>query len=218
MRGVIHLHIMERNTAKAAGIRFYFTGKPCCRGNYALRRTSSAKCLCQACMEAGIKSDANRLERAAKWRSDNPGRQREHERRWRKLNAEHERKRLREFHQKNPEKQGKYTRSFYAKNSSSVLARKRAYYRANPDKARVYVVRRRAAKLHRTPSWLTDFHLDEISQIYKLAAKMRKEGIDVHVDHIVPLVGESVCGLHVPWNLAIITALENQQKSNKHKP
>lgn len=71
---------------------------------------------------------------------------------------------------------------------------------------------RRARKLQRTVKWGSP---DKIREIYEEAAEMRKQGQNVHVDHIIPLQGENVSGLHVENNLQIITAEENLRKSNK---
>lgn len=73
--------------------------------------------------------------------------------------------------------------------------------------------RRRAAKRFATPVWV-DF--SAIKAIYLEASRLREVFGDFYeVDHIVPLISDEVCGLHVPWNLRIVYAGENRRKSNK---
>jgi 5-methylcytosine-specific restriction endonuclease McrA len=43
----------------------------------------------------------------------------------------------------------------------------------------------------------------------------RATGVRYAVDHVIPLQGEEVCGLHVPWNMEVITQDDNLKKSNK---
>ena len=94
----------------------------------------------------------------------------------------------------------------------------RQWYKANQSKINKYSANRRATRLNATPAWLTDKHRAEMAAIYKEAVAMEKQtGILHHVDHIVPLKGENVSGLHVPWNLQILTATENMSKGNRIK-
>lgn len=86
----------------------------------------------------------------------------------------------------------------------------------NPEKSAIHSSKRRAAKLNATPSWLTKEDVFKIESFYLERKRLEKEtGILHHVDHIIPLQGENVCGLHVPWNLQVIPASENISKSNK---
>jgi hypothetical protein len=73
--------------------------------------------------------------------------------------------------------------------------------------------RRRCAQLNRTPKWLTTQDKKAIKDIYDEAvAKTIATGILYHVDHIIPLQGKLVSGLHVPSNLQVITAKDNLKK------
>ena len=67
-----------------------------------------------------------------------------------------------------------------------------------------------------TPKWLTKDQKLQIRSFYEEAERLKSEtGVDYEVDHIVPLRGGIVSGLHVPWNLRVITAAENQAKNRK---
>lgn len=73
--------------------------------------------------------------------------------------------------------------------------------------------RRRRREARATPSWLTPEQKAEIRSIYKMADLMtRLTGEQYVVDHIVPLDGKIVCGLHAPWNLRVIHWKENSTK------
>lgn len=86
----------------------------------------------------------------------------------------------------------------------------------NPGKVNAKTARRRAARRNAIPKWLTPEHHKQMEMLYVEAARLTKEtSIRHEVDHIVPLQGLSVKGLHVPWNLRIITQTENRHKSRK---
>lgn len=93
---------------------------------------------------------------------------------------------------------------------------KAAWKKRNPHKGAADSMRRRAAKFHACPWWVDRY---EIERIYLECARVTaSSGIEHHVDHIVPILGRRVCGLHVPWNLRIITGSENQRKGNQLLP
>ncbi len=88
----------------------------------------------------------------------------------------------------------------------------------NPNRRCANEAKRRATKLKATPPWLSDTHQAHIHRTYNLCRIVSEAtGEKYHVDHIVPLQGESVCGLHVPWNLRVIPAKANIRKGNKYE-
>jgi 5-methylcytosine-specific restriction endonuclease McrA len=102
------------------------------------------------------------------------------------------------------------------KNKEKTKLRIAAWQKKNRHKVSAKTQRRNAAKIKATPLWITEEHLWMIEEIYELR-DLRSEatGIAHQVDHIIPLRGKGVCGLHVPWNLQVITAYENKVKGNR---
>lgn len=92
------------------------------------------------------------------------------------------------------------------------------YRQTAKGKLKNYVAnsRHRAAKLKATPQCITKHQLIFIEMFYQQAIYLTEvTGIKWHVDHIIPLQGKNVCGLHVPQNLRVITKKENESKGNR---
>ena len=89
----------------------------------------------------------------------------------------------------------------------------------NPGKVRADTVKRRVAKMQRTPAWLTDDDYWMLEQAYELAALRTKMfGFSWHVDHVLPLQGKNISGFHAPTNVQVIPGVENVKKANRYVP
>lgn len=183
-----------RAEAKVTGAKYYFTGEPCKHGHVAPRKTKGA---CVECLKV-------------EWEKGNVAR------------AEY----FRQYNQSEAGKKSK--REYYKKNRNSVIARAQArapdtvrvykdkHKAKNPNLYRAYVSFRRRRFRDATPKWLTKDHKKAIRQLYIDAMTVtRVTGVPYVVDHIIPLLGDTVSGLHVPWNLRVITREENLAKSNQ---
>lgn len=197
------LQLVPRKLAQQRGLRNYFTGKPCKNGHLYERRTKTKHCvLCRR--EREVLANAAPHRKAARAAYDRQ--------RW-----ENDREYL---ETKN--------RAYYTKNADAVNAQKRGYWLANKDKAREdnriwreknpHVVRalvtgRKKNVKRATPPWAD---LSAIQAVYGEAMRLSNlTGIPHHVDHIVPIKGVGVCGLHVHWNLRPLPWFDNLSKKNK---
>jgi hypothetical protein len=110
----------------------------------------------------------------------------------------------------------KRTKKYRENNKNKLNLLRREYTITNRSKLYALNAKRRASKLKATPKWLTIEELRQIEELYEISQAFKLyTGQDYHVDHIIPLQGENVCGLHVPWNLQVLEASENLSKSNK---
>ena len=104
----------------------------------------------------------------------------------------------------------------YLTNKEKYKTNARKWEKDNKEKHKqlgyFYCAKRRASKKTATPPWAD---LDKIKQIYTMAFEMKSNGLDVEVDHIIPLIHNDVCGLHVHQNLRIISKSENRKKHNQ---
>lgn len=92
----------------------------------------------------------------------------------------------------------------------------REWRKSNPAKRTALAMAYKNQTRKSTPAWLTEDAFWMMDQAYELARERTKLfGFQWHVDHIVPLRGKNVSGLHVPWNLQVIPARVNQSKHNK---
>lgn len=147
---------------------------------------------------------------------------------WAKNNKERRKQIFDKWRNEHPDSCAKWRRSDYERNRNLWLARGKEFRANNPEIIRAlkvawhsehpeahahHVGLRRTRKMQATPSWVD---LTAIKAVYREASRLRKlTGTAWHVDHVVPLKHPMVCGLHVPANLRVIPARENQAKHNR---
>ena len=183
-----------RKEAQETGNKYYFTGHPCKHGHIAPRKTKGA---CVECLKVEWQQAADKR-------------------------AEY----FKQYNQREDVKDNKH--EWYQKNRDRVIATaqtrpaeqlreyRNAWKENNKVQIRADTKARRRKHRQATPRWLTRAQKSQIRQIYQIAITMSQTtGEQYVVDHIVPLRSDEVCGLHVPWNLRVITQEENLKKSNK---
>jgi len=117
----------------------------------------------------------------------------------------------------NPNAAKRINDRYRAENKVKRNAQTAAWKKENKGYINFLNSKRHASKLLRTPTWLTDHDLLHIQCLYQVAAmRSRESGQAWHVDHIIPLNGETVSGLHVPANLRVIPAIDNLRKYNTY--
>ena len=129
------------------------------------------------------------------------------------------RSRYKEYYELNRDKVNNSNLARYYLNHEERKKKCLDYYYNNKDIVFKNCAKRRAAKSSSVPDWVDKTHEDRIRTIYSTCRKVSERTEKPHhVDHIVPLQSDKICGLHVWWNLRIIPAKDNLSKGNRSWP
>jgi hypothetical protein len=121
-------------------------------------------------------------------------------------------------YQKNKEVRRQQALKYYYADHKNAKAKQLLKQKARLPQIAAYEANRRAIKLQRTPRWIGKEEMWLIKEIYDLAARRTQQfGFSWHVDHIIPLQGHRVSGLHVPENMQVIRGVDNISKNNKYE-
>lgn len=213
----MQIEILTRGQAARLGKEFYYTGKPCKYGHLSLRNMQKGECV--ECRQNRFNSkeyrslhkDAQALS-AKVWSSKPENKLKRAEQARNRRLSDPEKHRVDEKrYRAQPEvkiRMQLYKKMHNSKQSTKIkISEYNRYYAAlNPEKYRWANTKRYRALLQATPIWA---NLVKIAEIYKNVPT------EMQVDHIVPLQGLNVCGLHVHRNLQYLSKPENSSKRNK---
>jgi len=193
--------MIPRKQARSQGLKHYSTEKPCKYGHVSKRLTSTGNCV--ECIrlkhyERYPKERQSHLAYVKDWQKENKDKVNKSSQKWRATNKD---------------KAQQTTKNYRERNKEKIKIKNQLWYQNNKAKKNHYTAMRRTIKLHATVKWA---NFEKIKEIYKEARRLTEiTGTKHHVDHIIPLVNDLVCGLHVENNLQILTAKDNYNKNNK---
>lgn len=137
----------------------------------------------------------------------------------------------RSYYERNRDQLRERAAQWAVTNRARMLAKKAEYREQNREEVRAAVrdwsKRNRAAKrsldearrrshARAAPKWRNTFFIAEAYRLARL--RTRITGVPWHVDHVVPLISKTVCGLHVEQNLSVVPAAVNVKKGNRTWP
>lgn len=196
---------MKRAEAKALGLKFYRTGKPCKHGHLSERYTSTT--ICVDCIKiAGVdKYKNNREAQLASWRK------------WYEANKDTHAIRVKRWQNANKDKTRENQKAWAAANPEKIKAKTLRHIKKYPEAYTARSVASVARRAKRVPQWLTSEDRWLMREAYNLAKlRTRMFGFTWEVDHIIPLRAKLASGLHVPTNLQVIPKTENRNKRNDY--
>jgi len=135
---------------------------------------------------------------------------------WREANKDKIAARKKVWREANKERVAVTVKAWYEENKERVAVTTKAWRDANPEKVRLFSKLRYRRVRRAAPKWLNEQQKLQILAVYDQARDcMMITGELYQVDHIIPLKGKNVCGLHVPWNLQVLPQDINDVKGNK---
>jgi len=200
------MEIISRVEAKEKGLVKYFTGVECRHGHIVERYVRDTIC-----------TECSRLS-SLRYQKANAEKRRDYYKKYHAENKEKRNEENRQYHIDHREERCAKVREYHEIHREERIAYKKKWHQENPDKVREYrknnlsryaehAVKRYRMKKERTPSWADT---EAIKAFYANCP----EGLTV--DHIIPLQGKSVSGLHIETNLQYLTMEENSSKNNRY--
>ena len=143
----------------------------------------------------------------------------EHRKEWYQKNRDSEIAKAKEYHKKTYEDKREhkiqYAKEWIKNNPDKYKVNAKKCYERTKLKRFAYQALARAKRRNAVPKWFNSIK-EDVQKIYiEARTKTLETGIPHEVDHIIPLISDYVCGLHVPNNLRVVTRYENRSKQNK---